>query len=706
MFQWAKRRRLLKKVRRMDGEKIKFRLQALHAKCTQGALNEDDVRELDIMQEVLGERMTEVQPKEGVPSTQAELIELRNCSREISQRAAVAAAAKAQAPAAVLPPVKAESPAQAPQAAPPASKGSWFSLDWLFGPVESQSGNKTMASAEDQVRRLEKTVIDLESEYARQRQILDALQGRANKWQHNEADRLKDDVDRYKKQLAFWRQRLVEEQAAAQQQTVVAEPAAAEPVVEAPPAVDLRLLEEKRTELVALASSLSRLQAAIAEKEQHLLGLQQVSTSPNDEYVLQQKAELETLRKAHEAETAEYKILYADVLELSRKAQAQGSSGGAKASAATPETGSTGKEALPVKRFYSYRREPDAPFRPHRFNSRVDKIGELKTAKILITPEAYKRMFLYVDIGQQEVGWLGTVTQLENGDFLIDQTYLLEQEVSAVETELSTVGQAKLAEELIAKATGDDDLEDLNRLRFWGHSHVRMGVSPSGTDERTMERFGRDGMPWYIRGIFNKVGDAVFDIYYYDRGYRILDVPWMVWDPESERAVLTGSGRDSKTFWSKSKDDGEKVLKAKPVPSLLVPSAELRAEVETEFKAKVTAASSAIFRWAGSGWGGGGNQYSVPQIVPGGDRAEGPSAAPTAAPSSAAESAAPQYHPYGDGEISTDETGGDMQRYVRACRQSQQTPKQEPPKDERGFFKGLIEDVYDDLFLPPDGRRK
>lgn len=180
----------------------------------------------------------------------------------------------------------------------------------------------------------------------------------------------------------------------------------------------------------------------------------------------------------------------------------------------------------------------DQPFRPRYTNPRI----ELLTAppKVIISAEAYKRMLLYVEIGDKEVGWLGTVKLLPSGNFFIDQTYLLDQEVTPTETELSTEGLGKLMEELINKG-GSDSADTINRLRFWGHSHVRMGVSPSGTDENTMRRFGREGIPWYIRGIFNKVGDAQFAIYRYEDGYRILEAAWEVWDPNTKRTLLTST---------------------------------------------------------------------------------------------------------------------------------------------------------------------
>lgn len=182
-----------------------------------------------------------------------------------------------------------------------------------------------------------------------------------------------------------------------------------------------------------------------------------------------------------------------------------------------------------------WRPEMDEPFKVHMFSPKVEMLK--RTPKVLITPEAFKRMSLYVELGSKEVGWLGTAERTAGGDFLITNTFLLDQEVTPTETELSVDGINALAMQLVEQ--GDAGMKALNELKFWGHSHVRMGTSPSGTDERTMERFGREGHPWYIRGIFNKRGRAEFTIYLFEEGLRINDAPWAVFDPVSGQTLTT-----------------------------------------------------------------------------------------------------------------------------------------------------------------------
>jgi len=192
---------------------------------------------------------------------------------------------------------------------------------------------------------------------------------------------------------------------------------------------------------------------------------------------------------------------------------------------------------------YSAWNRPEGPFRQHSFNPRVEVLKGPRTPRVLITPEAYKRMLLYVEFAPKEVGWLGTVQALQSGDFLIDMVYLLEQEVTPTETELSVEGQSKLQVEFKRKYGFAKSIEMGDALKFWGHSHVRMEVFPSSTDESTMTRKGNDGVEWYIRGIFNKLGKAKFDVYRFDRNYRFLDVPWAVVNPETGAIIPTEESR-------------------------------------------------------------------------------------------------------------------------------------------------------------------
>ena len=147
-------------------------------------------------------------------------------------------------------------------------------------------------------------------------------------------------------------------------------------------------------------------------------------------------------------------------------------------------------------------------------------------------------MCLIVEMAPKEVGWLGTIDRMPSGNFYIDEIFVPEQEVTGAETDPTDEGQFKVMNELAEM--GEEGMKKIERLRFWGHSHVHMGTSPSGTDENTPFNYQRLGLPWFIRGIFNKLGRAEFTVYLFDEGYRFLDVPWVAVDAQTGENLKIG----------------------------------------------------------------------------------------------------------------------------------------------------------------------
>lgn len=171
--------------------------------------------------------------------------------------------------------------------------------------------------------------------------------------------------------------------------------------------------------------------------------------------------------------------------------------------------------------------QPAPLFMPHLFTNTIQFI-DAHPPMVYMTRDAFSRMWHFVDIADEEVGWLGTVKKTPYGNFLIEEVFLLDQEVSASQTEISEEGIAQLAEELIT--TRADGVDVANRIRFWGHSHVRMDTFPSGQDEAQMRHFEQNECPWFIRGILNKLGRMQFDIFLWEVGVKITDASWAIYD--------------------------------------------------------------------------------------------------------------------------------------------------------------------------------
>lgn len=176
------------------------------------------------------------------------------------------------------------------------------------------------------------------------------------------------------------------------------------------------------------------------------------------------------------------------------------------------------------------------PFHRHDFESRA---AVLEQGPVIdVARPAFDKMSLFVDIADEEVGWLGTAKRLSPIRFRIEDVFLLEQRVTAATTVLSADGLSAFACELLAKPNGKELWEN---IRFWGHSHHTMGTSPSGQDDSQMLEFGRTSGDWFIRLIANKNGRMEFSVYFYDLGIKLLDVPWILVDPamdELRKAVM------------------------------------------------------------------------------------------------------------------------------------------------------------------------
>jgi hypothetical protein len=166
-------------------------------------------------------------------------------------------------------------------------------------------------------------------------------------------------------------------------------------------------------------------------------------------------------------------------------------------------------------------------FYRHRFQPRFETLDLLP--RVLITKSAYYKMAHYVDIAPMEVGWLGTAEKLGN-DFLISDVFLFVQQVHLSTTEITEAGLAEFATEILEKQ-GDQGVITLNNLRFWGHSHHTMNTIPSPQDDDQMLLFAQADQPWFIRGIFNKQGEASITLYLYDQGLKIVDMEWEIYEP-------------------------------------------------------------------------------------------------------------------------------------------------------------------------------
>jgi hypothetical protein len=125
---------------------------------------------------------------------------------------------------------------------------------------------------------------------------------------------------------------------------------------------------------------------------------------------------------------------------------------------------------------------------------------------VYLTAQTYVKIQKLIDASSDELAWHGTVTKLDNA-YLIDDIFVYPQTVTSVTVDSDEEAYAKWLMEL------DDNI--INHLRFQGHSHVNMGVTPSGRDTGNWHAFLNllKDDEFYIFCIANKKDQFYWTIY-------------------------------------------------------------------------------------------------------------------------------------------------------------------------------------------------
>lgn len=116
-------------------------------------------------------------------------------------------------------------------------------------------------------------------------------------------------------------------------------------------------------------------------------------------------------------------------------------------------------------------------------------------ATLRILPAAWRKIQALVDLVSTEVAWHGTVTKQGN-IYTIEDVFVFPQKVTGATV---TTDETEYSMWLAQQSN-----EVFNKLRFHGHSHVHMGVNPSGVDITYQENILKNLQDFYIFAIFNK----------------------------------------------------------------------------------------------------------------------------------------------------------------------------------------------------------
>jgi hypothetical protein len=106
---------------------------------------------------------------------------------------------------------------------------------------------------------------------------------------------------------------------------------------------------------------------------------------------------------------------------------------------------------------------------------------------VLLTREAFEQLFGYAYATSDEISCLGAVKR-EGGIFVVERFHLVKQQGGAAHTEMEPEAVGQLIEELLAKGQADE----ARSLKCWAHSHPRMDVFWSKTDDDTCQRLASD----------------------------------------------------------------------------------------------------------------------------------------------------------------------------------------------------------------------
>lgn len=147
---------------------------------------------------------------------------------------------------------------------------------------------------------------------------------------------------------------------------------------------------------------------------------------------------------------------------------------------------------------------------------------------VYFTADALNTIEYVVDACPYEIAWLGLVDTLENDEdegeaYLIHRIYIPEQRVTGATVDVEPDAMLKLYEEII------EDGQDPDTLRYHGHSHVKMGIHPSGTDQEHIADF-LEHASLFIREIRNKQRANRIDVFDKRNGVVHNMVQWANYD--------------------------------------------------------------------------------------------------------------------------------------------------------------------------------
>lgn len=147
-------------------------------------------------------------------------------------------------------------------------------------------------------------------------------------------------------------------------------------------------------------------------------------------------------------------------------------------------------------------------------------------AVIIIFKEAYEKIMALVNECDKEIAWHCTIERTENNTFTIKDVLVFPQTVTGCTV---TSDDTEYANWVMSLSD-----EQFNSMRCHCHSHVNMGVHPSGVDTQYQQDMLANLQDYYIFMIFNKRGNIYSIIYDVQNNIVFEDDDIVVFTPDEE----------------------------------------------------------------------------------------------------------------------------------------------------------------------------
>lgn len=168
---------------------------------------------------------------------------------------------------------------------------------------------------------------------------------------------------------------------------------------------------------------------------------------------------------------------------------------------------------------------------PHQFAPRTE-LFDGSTVQVLFTWEVYRYLRLLVSMVRGPISWVGTVEQLDAHTYAITHVFLPPQEVTHAGATITADDWAQFHAEIMAQYPGDEGVQIMNSLNFWGHTSTTNTVE---SDREVRDLFAKSGKPWCIFANFSTTGKIELSLHQL-AGMPIscYDVPWGMAEEEDE----------------------------------------------------------------------------------------------------------------------------------------------------------------------------